>query len=339
MAAALMLLVPPAEAARERGARIDSPDALDPLRVEPGERMDLWVRLRQPLTPPPGVQQIGVWDGWFVGLRRTVDLAVQGAERTVEYRLRPLRVRPAGGDRYRMTAVAPPWVLAGTYDLLLGGPGVEASSPGALVIAGGEEDGVFLDVTLPPGPSGVSAFVDGAPLVPSAVSLAGFGSGAAGAEGRVVRFAVPGAGDAGLGPVADRVALRPVAGRSCHARVALRSDDSVAYEGDPGAVAVIWEIGDWATAAGREARLTPALDDGVTIRATGLDGYGRPCRAEQRVPGHAPRAVGGCGCLAGASGGDGLFVVLARFFFLFRSETWEYDAGRDSLLRGTCLER
>jgi hypothetical protein len=319
---------------------IQAPDAGAPARTAPGEILEVVARLRLPLTPPPGVQQPRVWSGWSVGLRRAADLAAAGAAPVIEVRLRPLRLRPAGGDRYRLSAVVPRWVLSGSYDLLLHGPGVADEVPGAVIVGGGPpRDAV--DAVLPAGAAGFAATLDGRPLRAQAVSFSRFDGETGAGSGRVVRLELPAPDHGGAEPdpreAAARIAFAEAPQRPCGARIELLPDAAwpaagclgvAAWAGDPEAVSVLWEIGSRATTDGPRARLSCVADPGTVVRATGFDGSGRPCRAERRIPVRDPRSAAGCGCRFTARGGAGPLSILRHIFFLSRPAAREYDAAR-----------
>jgi hypothetical protein len=346
----MLLSAPVPVIALDRGAGIDAPAADSPARLAPGDTLELLARLRLPLTPPPGVQQPRIWRGWSVGLRRTVDRAAAGASAVLEYRFRPLRIRPAGENRYRLVAVVPPWLLGGTYDLLLKGPGIEGESREAVVVDDGAKPGTVIDVALPPGSSGVAVSLAGQPLAARAVALAGSDAEAGPIGGRVVRFGLP---DFAGGPprsgdrretLARELELLPVGERSCGARVVLGPGSAVlagdcggiaTYDGDPEALSVIWEIGRRATAAGRRVGLSCVADAGARLEAIGFDGHGRPCRAGLRVPARMPPATAGCGCVARPDRTAGLLRTLAAIFCLSAPAAREYDAAREPLTRGS----
>jgi hypothetical protein len=208
-----------------------------------------------------------------------------------------------------------------------------------------------LDVTLPPGVSGIAASLAGESLRVVAVAPAGWDGESGSDDGRVLRLGLPSIAAQRLRSGFDRTALgrevafAPVTRRSCAARVRLLSGSRgpaggslAAYEEDPDAVSVVWEIGDRTTAAGPRAHLSLVADTGTLVRATGFDGFGRPCRAELRVPGRAPAATEGCGCSVGAGRG-GMLRVLTTIFCLSLAAGREYDAVREPLTDGSFLQK
>jgi len=237
-------------------------------------------------------------------------------------------------------AVVPPWVLGGTYDLLLRGPGIESESREAVVLDDGVEPGSVIDVALPEGPSGITASLAGETLIAKAVAFAGCDGEAGPIGGRVVRFALPGSASGPLRSGDQREAvvreldLAAVGERSCEARVVL-GPGTATYESDPDAVSVIWEIGNRATAAGRRVRLSRFADAGALLDVTGFDSYGRPCRTGLLVPDRVPPAIAGCGCAAVARRDGGLWRALAAIFCLSHPAAREYDAGRKPLTHGS----
>ena len=134
------------------------------------------VALRLPLTPPPGVQQPKIWEGWSVILSRKVDRPAATAPDRLEYPCRILRIRPAEGGLYRITARIPPWVPEGVYDLGISGPGFEDRARSSIrVLAEKVEKGdrCAITVTIPADWPAASVSLEGREISPVKVSWAG----------------------------------------------------------------------------------------------------------------------------------------------------------------------
>lgn len=161
--------------------------------AEPGGVFSVIVRLRLPLTPPPGVQQHQAKAGWraqLIGSALTPDAPTA----RVEYSLKVVKIRPERKDSYRVVLMTLPWILPGTYDLELRGPGYHDDFSHAVRVTGGvskdESPRVFyemrdkgqlralvagagrwvFDVAVPQGGSGVKVALDGRALDPIAVA-------------------------------------------------------------------------------------------------------------------------------------------------------------------------
>jgi hypothetical protein len=131
----LTLAAGPAGSGASTG-RIVAPTAESPARVDPGAALSAIVRLRLPLTPPPGVQQTRAWEGWTIRLSRRVAVAIDGAPTSVDFPARLVRIRPDEGDRYSVTAEAPAWIPPGLYDLAIEGPGFEGLAAESVAVSG-----------------------------------------------------------------------------------------------------------------------------------------------------------------------------------------------------------
>lgn len=327
-----VLLAPAPAGGGANVGRIVEPTADSPLEIGAGDPLQAIARLRLPLTPPPGVQQPKAWDGWTVRLSRRVDLALGGVSPVIDYPARLLRIRPAGGDRYRITAEPPPWLPPGRYDLAIDGPGFEGLSAEAVVVrregesrpspqggwrprgeqvvdfvgpTSGDERSL-LEVAVPADGSGFRA-VSAAPndLPRSSFHLVdALWTTAPGADGtgnaRLLRFAVGG----------TSVRIERVPGRRCRAEIRWidgtgNADPTEWRELELGGiedpVTVVWDFGDGEHGVGRRVRHRWIFSSEAHVSATGFDGLGVPCTATARVSGNlAPRR--GCGCsVAGRS--------------------------------------
>jgi len=116
--------------------RIVEPSGDAPAEIAAGDSFRAIARLRLPLTPPPGVQQPRVWEGWRVLLSRRVEITLDGASSLIEFPARLVRIRPREEDRYSITAETPPWLPPGRYDLAITGPGFEGLAAESIVVVG-----------------------------------------------------------------------------------------------------------------------------------------------------------------------------------------------------------
>ncbi|MBW2277542.1 MAG: hypothetical protein JRF63_08630, partial [Deltaproteobacteria bacterium] len=130
------MLVPAFVGSGPSVGRIVEPTAAAPVEILAGEPLRAIARLRLPLTPPPGVQQPRVWEGWEVRLSRRVEVVLDGASPLLEFPARLLRIRPDEGDRYSITVDTPPWLPPGRYDLAIAGPGFEGLAVDSVVVKG-----------------------------------------------------------------------------------------------------------------------------------------------------------------------------------------------------------
>lgn len=139
--AVLSMLAPVAAVSGPSSGRIVSPTEESPVRLEAGAAFSATVRLRLPLTPPPGVQQPRAWKGWEIRLSRRVQVTLDGASPVLQFPARLVRIRPVEGDRYSVTAETAAWIPPGRYDLEIDGPGFEGLSAAAIVLSDSGEEG------------------------------------------------------------------------------------------------------------------------------------------------------------------------------------------------------
>ena len=106
-----------------------------PVATSTGAMVQLTLRTRSPLTPPPGVQSDTTWLGWSATLRRSAHMAMPGTSAHLAYAARIVRIRPLDGlHQYTVWLRLSPWTPAGRYDIELQGPGFRFSRPQALCV-------------------------------------------------------------------------------------------------------------------------------------------------------------------------------------------------------------
>ncbi|MCP4680302.1 MAG: hypothetical protein GY854_33390 [Deltaproteobacteria bacterium] len=239
----------------EQASGVISPTSSSPVEVKPGGLVQVFVRLRLHLTPPPGVQQPAARKGWRAELIARDAVAPRGETGIVTYPATVIRIRPTTEGTYRVSIGLVPWILPGLYDLRVIGPGFFDEQPSAVAVGGipaigstGSIDETRLvrigDDTIEirntgPGPARfafkliVSAnlpglavrFADGTrePIHPDAVSWAEPDDGK-GARRKVLHCAVVVPGADAEGPGRRIVRWSPVDATPCRAHVSWRGD-------------------------------------------------------------------------------------------------------------------
>lgn len=119
-------------ATRSAQVVIVTPSQTTPAIVSDIDTIEIKVRLRLPLTPPPGVQQPAANKGWRIALSRDDFVNQSGQLDHIRYTLPLLRLRPFQEDIYRIVVELPPWLPDGHYDLTVLGPGFSATKPQAI---------------------------------------------------------------------------------------------------------------------------------------------------------------------------------------------------------------
>ena len=135
-----LAVLPECEGARAEPSGLVYPRAGLPAVVGAGELLVVRVRLRVPLTPPPGIQQTRALQGFSAVLQGHAQALPVTAGRAAppalahRYPLEVISVRPEGASslRYRVTLPVPAWAAPGTYDLLLEASGMALRAQGAV---------------------------------------------------------------------------------------------------------------------------------------------------------------------------------------------------------------
>jgi len=112
--------------ALNRKSRILVPSPASPLTVAPGERAFILVRLRQALTPPPGIQKKAALEGWsgYISGKRVLSFPEKSA--AIRFPLRIVQVRPSDLKAiYRVTFSVHELTPKGSYDIHMKGPGLD----------------------------------------------------------------------------------------------------------------------------------------------------------------------------------------------------------------------
>ncbi|MFO8073965.1 MAG: hypothetical protein R6V85_19045 [Polyangia bacterium] len=331
---ALALLAASVESLAERVDRIVSPGPEHPLEVAPGRAFSAVLRMRLPLTPPPGVQQSRAWNGWSAVLTREAAAAFSGAERRLEYQLRLVRVRPRGSGMYRAVLVPPAWIAEGRYDLEIRAPGFGSRAPRSVIVSrlrqrsarcvetlpltrtgpgrfeiGKRPGACVLEIAIPADAAGVSVELGKRTIEPELVAWCAVPRSAKGSRDRVLQFF--GEGIQGGSLTIERV--EEARGGGCcivwagaeHGAGGIEQLEGV-YRRDGESVSIAWDLGDGCWAAGERVRHRWMLDRGARVTATGFDRFGRSCTAVTRAPSGSRPERGGCGCeVAGANRAPG----------------------------------
>lgn len=306
---ALLCLGPGEAHSSDLGDRIVSPASGGVVAAGPGDELAATVALRLPLTPPPGVQQPKIWEGWSVILSREVDRAAATAPKRLEYPCRILRIRPAEGGVYRITSRIPPWVPEAVYDLGISGPGFEdraSSSVRVLVEKVEKGDRCVITVTIPADWPAASVSLEGAEISPVQVSWAGAFP-ETGKGPRVLVF--DGAEAGGCGSAGGSLEIR-VAKPTPRAEPRISVSpwegalDPVRWYalfiegGDPALEAgIVWDFGDGEWGAGRRVMHRWMFAEEARVKAFAFGRRGDVRGVARRFEVARPLARdGGCGC-------------------------------------------
>ncbi len=325
-----------AQSDRNSGGII-TPKTSSPSVVEPGGTLQAIVRLRLPLTPPPGVQQLAAREGWQASLRRRDVFAADGGTTKIEFPAAVIRIRPASGFNYRVTIEVVPWMLPGRYDLLISGPGFAAEQSQSVVVEKSVTeanrnnlninqiaDNVAqatnpsttphrwrFDIVAPAALAGLDVRAGDEPLRPNAVAWAKpLARGEASSRALHFEIVVPGA--TAESPSRKTVTWSPVEATPCGGEIRWGGGSGNVDPMDwtdlrfhaPGfePISVIWQFGDGETAAGREVRHRFLLSETAMVQAAAFDAFGRECRASARANLDIPLERFTCTChIAGAS--------------------------------------
>ncbi len=294
-----------------------------------GGLLQVDIRLRLPLTPPPGVQQPAALEGWRVVLERRDLLTPDGARHAARYELPVMRLRPAGsGEVYRLSVELVPWLLPGRYDLIVEGPGFSDLAEGAVIVGpaatASPEIGIAgragmsfalsnpsprpvefaLHLALPDELPGISLRAGGAEQAPTAASFLSMTK-RSGGQGRVLVYdlRIPGReGDTdGLLPVA----LTKRAAATCASEIVWTKADEpretmawrdLSWRAPRPPVTVIWRFGDGRWGVGRKVRHRWLLQNEATVSAVSIDELGRTCDATSRYRLNPLTRGSGCSC-------------------------------------------
>lgn len=326
----LSLLTASVESLAERVDCIVSPVPDQPVEVAPGRAFFAVMRMRLPLTPPPGVQQPRAWKGWSAVLARETAAALSGAERRLEYPLRLVRVRPRESGTYRVVLVPPAWMAEGRYDLEIRAPGfagrtqrsviVSSSRPKSPLCAetipltragpgrfeiGRRPGACLLEIAIPADVAGVSLELEEQSIAPDLVAWCAAPGAEEAPRCRVLQFF-----DERLrGGTLTVERVEEPHGVKCGIDWAGAKGGAggieqleAVYRSDGESVSIAWNLGDGCWAAGERVSHRWMLERGARVTATGFDRFGRFCTAATRAPVESRPGRGGCGCqLTGAS--------------------------------------
>jgi hypothetical protein len=332
-------------------SRIVSPSRDAPARLSPGAVLECLVRLRLPLTPPPGVQQPRANEGWQVALVKRDLFDLSGQQSSAEYPHPVMRLRPVKGDLYRLYVELFPWLLWGEYDLLISGPGFSARREHALFIGdrGGESAGAVpvarplggralevlnpgpgaeawsLDLLVPADIPGIAATRDRRPLALGQVALASVD----GRRGWDRVLAYPLSLQAAEQGNASKTILAwsTVPERPCAASISWPNAGQhretmawrdLALAADRPPVAVIWRFGEDRWGVGEAVRHRWLLSNRAQVDAFAFDANGRLCEAHSTAQLNPLESASGCRCAAIGWQGRGGKSPAVRAFFLFR---------------------
>ncbi len=310
---------------------IITPKTSSPSEIDPGGMLQAIVRLRLPLTPPPGVQQPAAREGWRATLKRRDAFAADGGSTTIEFPATVVRIRPASSFSYRISIEIVPWMLPGRYDLLVSGPGFVAEQPQSVVVGEGVTetqrsdleirqiaDNVVtatnsssaphhwtFDIVLPATLAGLDVRAGDELLRPNAVAWAEWPT-HSGATRRALHFEIIVPGATSKSPGRKTVTWSPVETQPCGAEIKWSggrgSIDPMEWTDlrfhAPGfeTVSVIWRFGDGESDAGRKVRHRFLLSDTATVSAAAFDVFGRECRSKAQANLDVPLKRSTCAC-------------------------------------------
>mgnify|MGYP001426108093 CR=1 FL=1 len=321
---------------------IRAPSKEHPLRLRAGEPVELRAALPLFLTPPPGVQQPGIWKEWSVVLKRSVGAVFPDGRGTLIFRMAVTRIRPdIDNEAYIITAISDPWLPEGRYAIVLRGPGFRMTAPSALCVgscspplldvqpdghgrwkvqpaSAAIRRGIF-ELVVPASVPAVHIASDGQRLRPTGASWT---ISPDGRTNRLLQYPLSFQGHHARTITAETA--RPEPGRLIlHAT---SRDDSgpicwqiLRAESNIPAATVLWRFNDGATAQGSIVRQRRLRMDDLFAEATLVDTGGGLHRASLQIPGN--RTTGGCLCTA--AGATTAPDPLPLFFILFPPYLWE----------------
>jgi hypothetical protein len=320
-----------ASEAGETDYRIVSPTTSEPVGAEPGGLVQILVRLRLPLTPPPGVQRLEALEGWRISVKSKDAVTAAGRQVIITYPAHLIRIRPAEKDLYRISVELAPWALPGRYDLSVEGPGFSAEQPDAVSVGRPQpieqrqgvettrldSDSLILknmlshsvttifDIVVPARLPGLAVDIDKSSATPSVIAWAAppdLGR----IESRVLRFDVEIPAAIGSEPGRTIIKWSGVEKKTCRARIDLIDADEgidpmsstdlrMAAE-DFAPIAVIWDFGDGKWGVGNEVRHRFLTSEKATFGAAAFDRFGRVCKAVVTERLVLPVERSGCSC-------------------------------------------
>jgi hypothetical protein len=345
----VILALPPDAFATTDG--IVSPSSGNSIVTEPGRAVQIIVRLRLPLTPPPGVQQPEAINGWSVSLKRRTKYALSGAESDIEYPAKVIRIRPAGNDLYRIVARLLPWMSPGEYDLVIIGPGFSAQllrgvqvglahrgeltgveidsqyGPRMIRVSNhtGESQTVVFDFVIPANYPGLKVEVDGVMAQPVTVTWSGLPR--KGKEpDRLLAYSVtvPCQDENGRG--FRKISWLKTDVRECVGRIDLNGDVAMIellkwYELEYSCPsrefkAVIWSFGDGQWEEGLSVRHRWLLKEPAEIQVSAFDEFGSVSRARLDISRDLSQQHKGCSCSRVSIGRKSLILLFVEGVFL-----------------------
>jgi hypothetical protein len=315
--------------------------------VAPGGVLEILVKLRLPLTPPPGVQQPKANEGWRVTLVKRDVLTLSGEPTTASYEHPLMRLRPVKRDVYRLFVELYPWLLEGAYDLEVVGPGFHASRPGALRV-GGASTAVpppvvravghrtlavensspgprraHFNLLLPGDVAGIAVTRDGAPIFPGRVVLASV-RGNSEKRDRVLSFSIEMRGAKGEASSNTVIKWTTTPARPCDAVISWLDADrrretmawrDLALNAKTPPTTVIWDFGDGRWGEGQKVRYRWLLTSRAEVTAWVFDRSGGMCEVHSAAELSALDAAAGCGCRLPAQKSDVAPFIGAIFLF------------------------
>ncbi|MDJ0763363.1 MAG: hypothetical protein QNJ97_10270 [Myxococcota bacterium] len=338
----------PTAIARDASNAILAPTTQTPVHIAPGDPLNAWVRLKLPLTPPPGVQQVAAREGWEGTFVRSDAIAPNGIDAVIRYPATVFRIRPEDRvDVYRVHIKTVPWMLPGTYDLILRGPGMRAMAREAVAVSVQPADARGAVGIAWTGPSEVTLINDTPSLVKRDFNLIvprdipGYQVRLDGAVTRpdwvtwadpeisqsrgrrVLQFTIPIPGKGPAGPGKRVLTFSPVPEAPCratikwvdgHTDIGPMAWRGLAFRsGDVEPISTLWDFGDGAHGMGLTVRHRFIYSDQVDVKAVGLDWQGRTCQARSKIALSNARLTQGCACAGGiGTRRAGWFDVLRR---------------------------
>ncbi len=320
---------------------IVSPGSAAPAVVAPGKTLFVLVRMKLPLTPPPGVQQPAAKKDWRAELKKRM-IRSDGALQLIAFNAHVVRYRPERDDVYRVTVEVSPWTPPGIYDLFLFAPGTEEVASAAVHV-GGEQGTARLNavgqnhfhlineskqpvrynfsLVLPEKVPGVRVELDGKVVKPDFAGSVGTQSGS---RDRVLEFGVSIDAATEMGPGQRSITWHAVKPAPCQGTIefnldpqkidpTMRTGLSFKTDGEKPAF-VAWDFGDGTRAVGETTSHLFMLTESVKVRAWGFDHHGRLCPAEAMARVTKPLDRSDCACRqAGHIAGNNLLMELLGY--------------------------
>ncbi|MCP4600210.1 MAG: hypothetical protein GY847_06685 [Proteobacteria bacterium] len=310
---------------------IISPLASSPARVDPGGLLQAIIRLRLPLTPPPGVQQPAARKGWQASLKRRDTFAKKGESTVIEYTAEVIRIRPNVSKTYRISIELKPWIPGGLYDLSIVGPGFSAEQSGAVMIgkhsSNSRTSGIDItregintievlnrnpevypwtfDLIVPADSPGLVVKMGKQRLKPKSAVWAEIPHPGK-ATRRLLHFEVNLPGTGTSGSKKQTIAWSDVKAGNCRAQVIW---DKVQDVIDPMAwidlematgsfdpTSIIWNFGDGKSDFGTKVRHRFILSNIAEVKAAAFDSFGRVCQVSASSRLNLPLERSGCEC-------------------------------------------